>query len=355
MRRQTVRVDAVDHLVGLRVRGAGGPNQRFCTRSNAHRRFEGPRRDRQRPRLMRTPIRAGTGTAPPPDTTLRVFRCESGDFPGCSAGIAERDGGPSLGRALLPRLALSIAVVAEHGRRALRVGPRRPSTARVRLAVTETQHSQRSHAPIDDAGGLRLASPPCTMGEWSDDEVARGFTGAGPTMTFLPIWLWCVGCGPVMNVYGGTGLLQMSGSPNPELASQSLILSYCRGDAAGEPEPDGFTVLAIGEQCTVTGAGYVGGLRPDPDIVCTLVFPKGARTLRLTIVLASYGEANSDFGGTESARDPDTSTLDIRIEGDDIKNGSHAVYRFTGRALRAEPGDLCTRNRPRHESSIGGT
>jgi hypothetical protein len=136
------------------------------------------------------------------------------------------------------------------------------------------------------------------------------------------------GCAePLEYAYRGTGALQATGSPSPTMASSTVVLGVCPGDVQTDPPTLTFSVLTIGEACTLAGWGGLESFRAPLGSLCTLPFEEGMRTLRVTDVVAHYGLSGADRTYVDS------SYVDLALGGDDTKSGQHALYHFTGRLM----------------------
>ena len=163
----------------------------------------------------------------------------------------------------------------------------------------------------------------------------------------------CVACSHVA-AYGGTASLQVSGVAGDQLAFQTVTFTSCRGSTlqqargdttSRDDRTDVFTIVALGDDCLLFGQALYGDptwstLQTGPANLCSLAFADGNHTLRVTD-LALY------FPGS---RQYDYSFVVIRIGGDEVASGRHAVYEFSGRAvMHADESWRCdgTRQPPR--------
>ena len=157
------------------------------------------------------------------------------------------------------------------------------------------------------------------------------------------------GCAePAEYMYRGTSALQATGSTSTTLASSSVVLHVCAGDYQADPATETFTILTVGEACTLAGWGGVESFRPPAGSPCSLAFADGTRALRVTDVVAHYGVAGRDF--------VDTTYIDLALGGDDTKSGRHALYHFTGRlAGESEPPEAmrCAELRKKMQGETG--
>jgi hypothetical protein len=141
---------------------------------------------------------------------------------------------------------------------------------------------------------------------------------------------FCAGGCATSSAYYGTGSLQTSGSPAPVLGSESLALTSCTGDSY-----DQFSVPTIGDHCVISGSGSGAQFQADAGGLCTLAFPEGNHTFRVTDVIATYGQTPVPqlLDVPDLPRRPaiDMSTIQLRIGGDDVTTGQHLLYQFGGR------------------------
>jgi hypothetical protein len=155
---------------------------------------------------------------------------------------------------------------------------------------------------------------------------------------------------PAEYTYRGTSALQATGSASATLASNSVVLHVCAGDPQTDPPTPTFTVLTVGESCTLAGWGGVETFSPPVGSPCSLAFADGTRALRVTDVVARYGERGRFY---------DTTYIDLALGADDAKSGDHALYHFTGRLVgKSEPAEAmrCTevRKKMQGEASSAG-
>lgn len=91
--------------------------------------------------------------------------------------------------------------------------------------------------------------------------------------------------------YAGTASLQVSGVAGDQLAFQTVTLSRCggsmwrrsRGDTTIEDDsPERFTIVALGDGCSFYADPTWSTIQTGPGHLCTLAFPDGNHTLRVT-------------------------------------------------------------------------
>jgi len=149
-------------------------------------------------------------------------------------------------------------------------------------------------------------------------------------------------------LYEGTGSLLVSGSPNgPLLASHNVSVSTCWFRKPNNDEPPDvmspFSVLAIGDTCTLDDLSAGRRLQPVPGTTCALDFGDGKHAVRLTDFSRRYA-----FAG----RIIDTSHIDIEMGGDDTTTGRHVLYRFSGSAQMATTEPNCAELVAKHAGRV---
>jgi hypothetical protein len=131
------------------------------------------------------------------------------------------------------------------------------------------------------------------------------------------------------------------------MASQTVTVVSCadrgpRGPLIEDEADHRYSILAIGDACTVRGSGAGDHFRPESGTLCTLAFAEGTRTLRVTYASMRFGIE----GGVAGRTYIDPSYVELQVAGDDRDTGMHAVYRFSGTAIRvASSAERC--NAPR--------
>jgi hypothetical protein len=147
----------------------------------------------------------------------------------------------------------------------------------------------------------RVAACPAPLGERAASSPGRRFPlslARYRPAAALGLALACGACAR-QSAYFGTGSLASSGSATTELATHSLSFTRCgsqgevtrfeRGEVVTEAASPQFTILRIGEHCTVDGVGLGDTFTPDSGALCTLDFREGSRTLRITDAAGRYG------------------------------------------------------------------
>ena len=115
-----------------------------------------------------------------------------------------------------------------------------------------------------------------------------------------------------------------------------------------DPPVSSFEILTVGRQCAIAVTGQGDRFRPDVGGSCTLVFPGGPRTLRVTDAIARYGQTGGTYFTGRSYIDP--SVIQVDLGGDDVATGRHVLYRFSGRASDGpDLSAICPAYRPEHD------
>jgi hypothetical protein len=138
------------------------------------------------------------------------------------------------------------------------------------------------------------------------------------------------GCVGVPSGYAGNGSLSVSGSTTqPLLAFHSVRFGSCRDPRYLQDEySTGFSIVTIGDACTMDGTGGPTDFHADPGTICTLTFPDGPHAIRVTDFAARFGVTSYVTGRTYV----DPSYIQMELGGDDPATGTHVLYRFAGNA-----------------------
>jgi hypothetical protein len=142
----------------------------------------------------------------------------------------------------------------------------------------------------------------------------------------------------------------VSGVAGDQMTFQTITLTRCsslprrgRGetssaDELAEPVTE---IVTLGDGCQFFADPYWLVVQPAPGGMCTLTFPDGAHTLRVT---------DYTFSRTES----DARAVAIRVGGDDVTTGRHLLYQFNGSAVpRDEESWRCKETGQEHHESAG--
>jgi hypothetical protein len=106
---------------------------------------------------------------------------------------------------------------------------------------------------------------------------------------------------------------------------------------------DAFSVLTIGDTCTLDDFSTGKRFHPVPGTTCTLDFGDGKHAVRLTDFSRRYASAG---------RRVDTEHIDIELGGDDATTGRHILYRFSGSAQMAATEPNCAELIAKHAGGV---
>ena len=159
----------------------------------------------------------------------------------------------------------------------------------------------------------------------------------------------CGGAGPLTNAYGGTGVLHASGASSEELAHEDVRITWCpavRQDAWQGPWYPAFSVLNIGDRCTIRGRWEGGTFVAAPGGTCSLRLPGRAVDIRVSDVTAWFGSYARVHAGRADVV-PDDTFVEVLLGGAAANargDVDHVLYSFRGAvAAQENAGEPCRR------------